>query len=222
MSNAMPKFNFSQSTIKTEEELQSLLGEEGGGRQYEDKYFKPGTHQVTIKAVVYQGTANDDSWGKFLLTLEGTNGKTMTDQVLVPLQGPVFTSAKSGKNTGYPYKKFKNVMGALGINITVPTLEAAVIESFSAPDTVLVGRSVSANMGYDGNSIGYGGKDEAGIKLYNITMKDGSTLSNAAGQTITFPERAAAVEYAEHHNIQLSYVNVLSYNAGEAVVDSAW
>lgn len=222
MSNAMPKFSFNQSTVKTDAELDQLLAAEGGGRQYEDKYFKPGTHQVTIKSAIYQGTANDDRWGKFLLTLEGTNGKSMTDQVLVPLQGPVFTSVKSGKNTGYPYKKFKNFMGALGITITVPTLESVVVESFTAPDKVLVGRSISANMGYDGNSIGYAGKDEAGIKLYNITMRDGSTLANAAGKTITFPERAAAVEYAEQQNIQLSYVNVLNYNEGPAVVAGAW
>jgi len=222
MSNAMPVFSFNQSTIKTDAELDSLLGAEGGGKVFEDKFFKPGTHQVTIKSVVYQGTANDDRWGKFLLTLEGTNSKTMTDKILVPLQGPVFTSAKSGKNTGYPYKKFKNFMSALGIEISVPTLESAVIESFTSPDTVLVGRSVSANMGYDSNSIGYEGKDEAGIKLYNITMRDGSTLANAAGKTINFPEREVAKEYAEQHGIILGYVNVLSYNQGEAVVAGAW
>ena len=219
MSNAIPKFSFSGSTIKSEEDLASL---EGGAKR-EDKYFRPGTYQLNITKVEYQGSASDDRWGKFLLHLEGTGGKTIRSQIMVPFRDVAFLG-KSGKNTGYPYSKFKNFMSALGIAVTVPTLETVLTEVFTNPDKTLVGRDISANIGYQGNYVGYMGKDEAGIKKYNITMKDGSVLSDASGKAMTFPEFEAALHHAEVKNIEgRRFVDVLDYNEGKAgVASSNW
>ena len=221
MSNAMPKFNFSQSTIKTEEELDAMLASEGGGKQKDDKFFKPGTYQLKIASVIYQGAANDDRWGKFLLSLQGVNGKAINYQVLVPLQGPVFTSA-SGKNTGYPFKKFQGFMAGLGITLSVKNLESSVVDLFSDPTKTLVGRSISVNIGYDGNHIGYVGKDSNGGKIYQVNMRDGSILKDAVtGKAISFSEYQAAVDYLKTTTIEVErYTNVLSLNPGEAVVGS--
>tara|TARA_R110000868_G_scaffold375983_3_gene640691 strand:- start:724 stop:1377 length:654 start_codon:yes stop_codon:yes gene_type:complete len=217
MSNAIPKFNFSDSTIKTDAELNDL------SPVFEDKYFRPGTAQVRIASVVYQGAAGDDSWGKFLLTLVGAGNKSITAQVLVPFRSPLYM-AKSGKNTGYPFQKFKNFMLGLGIKVSVPTLETVLTEVFTNPDKSLVGRDMSVNIGYEGNYIGYMGKDDAGIKRYNITMKDGSVLADASGKALIWPEYAGAAHHAELGNIEVSrFVNVLDYNEGTAVAaDGNW
>lgn len=219
MSNAMliPKFNLSGSTIKTDEELAAL----GGSGKDTSPYFRPGTYQVSITKVEYQGSASDDRWGKFLLHLEGANGKAIRSQVMVPFRDVAFTS-KTGKNTGLPFAKFKNFMLGLGVKVSVPTLEATLVEVFTNPDKTLVGRDVSVNIGYQGNYIGYAGKDEAGIKKYNITMKDGSVLADASGKVITWPEYGAAAEHADIHLIQINkYVDVLDYNEGKVATASA-
>lgn len=220
MSNAIPKFNLSGSTIKTDEELASLGG---SGSRDTSLYFRPGTYQVTITKVEYQGSASDDRWGKFLLHLEGANGKSIRSQVMVPFRDVAF-AGKNGKNTGLPFAKFKNFMLGLGIKVSVPTLEATLTEVFTNPDKTLVGRDVSVNIGYQGNYIGYAGKDDAGIKKYNITMKDGSVLADASGKMMTWPEYGAAAEHAEINLITVSkYVDVLDYNEGtKAAASSNW
>jgi hypothetical protein len=95
---------------------------------------------------------------------------------------------------------------------------------FTNPDKTLVGRDLSANIGYQGNYIGYAGKDEAGINKYNITMKDGSVLADASGKVMTFPEFEAALHHAEVNNIEVrKYVDVLDYNEGKAgATNSNW
>lgn len=217
MSNAIPKFNFSGSTIKTEEELSQLTGGERQG----DKFFRPGTYQANIVKVEYTGVASDDRWGKFNVHLEGTGGKEIRTTVMVPFRDIAYT-AKSGKNTGLPYLKYKNFMLALGVKLDLNNYQTVTAELFTNPDKTLVGKDVSINVGYEGNYIGYMGKDEIGIRKFNITMKDGSVLSDASGKIITFPERDAALHHAEVSLMTVDrYTRVLDFNEGKVSAPQA-
>lgn len=208
MVNEIPKFSLSKAKIKTEEELQARIVEQGGGEQ---KYLRPGKHDVTISSVTYEGKAKDDNWGKFLLTFAGLANKTTTTMLLVPLSDVEYRTA-DGKVTTFLYTKFRNFMTALGINVTVDTLEDVLNGNFAKPEKTLVGRTVTIDLGYDGNHVKYIGKSEIGEKTYNITMRDGSTLSSGTGQTLTFSDYDSAMAHAETSQISIQkFPSVLSF-----------
>lgn len=194
----MPKFNFSQSTIKTEAEFNKQEGDQTGG-----KYLRPGRHEVVITKVEYTGVAKDPNWGKFTLTLTGTGDKTTRYFLMVPFRDVMYVG-KSGKPTGIVYKKFKDLMGALGATITVDSLGEVLPTYFSNGGSALVGLKLAIELGYDGNYIKYAGKNEDGTKRYEIALKDGSVLlSKDALQPVTFPDPAAAEAFAVSSQIPI-------------------
>lgn len=206
---SIPKFNFSGSTIKTDEELEQKLAETGnnGG-----KYFRPGKHTVTIASVEYQGPAKDDSWGKFLLKLEGTGEKSTTAQVIVPFKDVMYT-AKSGKPTTYMFKRIQNFMKALGVELKISNLQDVLTAWFTNPSKTLVGKEVVVNIGYNGNHIAYDGKDSDGNAQFVIKMRDGSVQLDSKTLTpLLFSTRDAAMAMAESLNIEIQeYSSVLDY-----------
>jgi hypothetical protein len=220
MSNVIPKFNFSQASIKTDEELKTALSGERGN----DKYFRPGKYDVTIASVEYQGPAKDTNWGKFLLTLKGTGEKSIRAQVIVPFRDQKYIGA-SGKPTMLMFLRFTQFMTALGHTVTLDNLEETLTSVFANPERTLTGKVLGVEIGYDNNHIAYRGKDEIGVKKYVIQMKDGSVLSDASGKEITFPDIDSAKARAEQNQINLQeYVNVLSYHtsAANSKVGGAW
>lgn len=218
--STMPKFNFSNASVKTEEELQSSLESLGG----QSKYFRPGQHEVTIDSVVYQGNASDPTWGKFLLTLKGTGTKEITAQVMVPFQDIEYRTS-TGKTTKYMYLKFVGFMKALGYDVKIENLGELLPTVFTNPERTLVGRNIGIEVGYNGNHIAYRGKDEIGNKLYNIVFKDGSVLCDASKKPMVFNDWEAAARHAEANQTAISkYVEVLSYRTplNPNTVDASW
>jgi hypothetical protein len=212
---SIPKFKLTKAVIKTEDELQKKLAESGG---FKSKYLDPGKHDVTIQAAVFQGPARDPNWGNFKLTLEGLGEKTTTAFLLVPMADVEYTNPDTGKKTTFLYGKFQKFMKALGVVVTIETLEDVLNENFTAAEDgvvkALIGRTMTIQLGFDGNYIKYIGKDEIGTKVYNIVMADGSTLADTRGKALVFADFDAASAHAEANQIRVQkYASVLEYTA---------
>lgn len=194
----MPKFNFSQSSIKTDDEFNKQEGDQSGS-----KYLRPGRHEVVITKVEYTGPGNDKNWGKFTLTLTGTGDKTTRMFLLVPFRDVMYVNPNGkGKPTGLMFKKFKDAMSALGVTISVETLGTVLPTYFGNGGEALVGAKLAIELGYDGNYIKYAGKNEDGTKRYEIALKDGSVLLDKVSmQPVTFPDPNAAEAYAQSSQI---------------------
>lgn len=207
--SSIPKFKLSKATIKTEAELQEKLAQQ----ETKFKYLNPGKHDVTIKAVTYEGAARDPNWGKFKMVLEGMGGKTTTSYLTVPISDIEYRNPDSGKVSTFLYTKFRQFMQALGVAVTVETLEDVLNANFSNPDKTLVGRAITIDLGFDGNYVKYVGKDEAGLSVLHIVMKDGSTLADAKGKSLVFSDRDSAMAHAEANGIRIQeYSSVLEYS----------
>lgn len=218
--STIPKFNFSESVIKTEEELQASMESAGNS-----KFFRPGRYDVTIESVEYQGLAKDDRWGKFLLTLKGTGEKSIRAQVIVPFRGIEFVN-KNGKPSKFNYVKFVEFMTAIGKPVKVEELETLLPAVWSNPDRTLVGLNVGIDVGYDRTHIRYDGKDEIGLKRYAIEYGDGSTLCDASGKVMVFNDYDSALAHAEANQIEIQrFSNVLGYTtptAGNTNTSTNW
>lgn len=205
----VPKFNFTGSTIKTEAEMAAESDKAGGSG---GKYLKPGRHEVTITEVEYKGLAKDQNWGKFTLTLTGTGDKTIKSFLIVPFRDVMYVGA-SGKPTAFMYKKFKEFMAGLGVEVTVESLGDVLPQYFGNGGAGLVGLNVAIEVGYEGNYTRYAGKAENGEKKYNIVFADGALLMDRQLQVINFPDYASATNYAEANQIKLqAFPEILSYS----------
>lgn len=204
----IPKFSFSGSSIKSDEELNAKLAE----TDTRSKYFRPGKHTVTIAKADYQGLAGDDRWGKFLLTLEGVGGKSTTAQLIVPLKDVMYRT-KKGTETIFMFKKVQGFMAALGVGLTINNLQDTLTQYFSNPAKSLVSRELVIDIGYNGNHVAYNGKNAAGEVEYVIKMRDGSVVCDKTDLTpVLFTTRDAALAHAEGLQIQIEeYSSVLSY-----------
>lgn len=220
--SVLPKFNFSESPIKTQQELeQSLDALNPGG-----KYFRPGRHEARVTGVEYKGTASDPNWGKFMLTLEGTGGKTIKTLVMVPFKSIDFID-KNGRPTKFLYQKFTNLMSGLGYpGLRVEDLQTVLPEVWTKPEKTVVGREVGIEVGYQGNHVRYDGKDEIGNKKYALEMADGSTLCDASGRVMYFNDYEAALGHAESNQIVIDrFTSVLSFvpsTKTSQASDSSW
>jgi hypothetical protein len=219
----IPRFNLSKAKIKTQAELDAA---ESAAKAPGSKYLREGLHDVTIVAATYEGKASDDNWGKFLLKMEGLQGKTTSAMLLVPLEDVQYRTS-SGKVTTFLFTKFKRFMDAIGVKVTVDTLEDTLKTYFSDVSKTLVGTQVNIKLDYDNNHVKYLGKDEAGIVQFGIQMKDGSMIAGTNGKPLTFPDRDSALGHAESNQITIQdYASVLDYTAvaGQAkkTVGGSW
>lgn len=206
----IPKFKLTKATIKSEAELQTKLAETS---RFVNKYLDPGKHDVVLTAATYEGPGRDPNWGNFKITMEGGGKRTTSAYLLVPVSDVEYTNPDTGKKTTFLYTKFRQFMGALGVNVTIENLEDVLNDNFSKPEKTLVGRSVTIDLGYDGNFIKYMGKDEIGGKVYNIVMADKSTLADSRGKTLVFSDMDAAAAHAEANQIRIQrYSSVLEYS----------
>lgn len=223
MSN-VPKFDFSKSTFKTEEDLDAALQ---GDKKADSPYLRAGRHEVVISSAEYKGPASDARWQKLEIVYEAANKKTIKKTMLVPTTSFEYRGS-SGKDTLFVFQKFNNWIVSLGIpKITVKSAPVTLTEYFGKPEKSLKGMSLAITVGYDGNYVDYAGKDEIGNKKYQIRMKDGSTLLDKATlKTITFPDFDAAKGHAEQHQIVLqNFPDVLETSPGAVpskVANSSW
>jgi len=206
---SLPKFDFSKSSIKSTAELDTMAAEAGTS---EAKFFRPGSYEVEVTKVDYQGAATDPNWGKFLMTLEGVGGRTINAQLIVPIKDSVYVT-KAGKRTPIMFTKFKEAMEALGLPVTIETLQDVLTKNFSNPDKTLVGRRLTIEVQYKGNHLRYEGKEANGDKRYLIALASGATVNDADGNPLIFRDWQSAEGYAEQNSIEIrKFVDVVGYS----------
>ncbi len=212
----LPTFNFSGSSIKTDEELEAA----SGNKKKEDtsKVLRPGLYDLTIAEVEYAGQASDPNWGKLKLTLKGVGQKQVLDWLSIPVTDTMYTG-KSGKATAYPFQLFKKFSEAVGVKVSISNLKNTMNDLLGKSGEALVGKNIGVVIGYNRAHVNYAGKDEAGLVQYKITFP--ATKSQAEtdlvgpdAKIMVFPDRESAKEHAIAANIQLSdFPGVLEYTA---------
>lgn len=210
--SAMPKFDFSKSTLKTAEELNKAL--DGTGRK-ESLYLDSGMHDVAIIEAKYsEKVLSDPSWRQLHMTVEGAGKKTIKTSVLIPTSSFEY-SKNGGTATLFPFKKFVEFCAGLGFTPVKDADSAVTVltEYFAKPEKSLVGRETKVTIGYLKNHIHYDGKDEIGQRRFIIKMGDGSTLLNkATGKVMAFSDRDSAMAHAEQNQIDIQkYPDVTGY-----------
>jgi len=217
----MPKFNFSKATFTSEAALQEATGKKSGGK--ESKVMRPGRHEVTISAINELGAAaKDPSWYKFSLILTGTGGKEIRDLIMVPTTDVVYGADK----TMFPYNKLKNLLGALGVSLTVDNLGESLNATFGDLAS-LVGKNLAIEVGYQKSHVRFLRNDigeMTGVRIVNGRTKQ--DLVDASGVVLTFPDIAAAEAHVQANNIPYdAFPSVLSYVASSTPngkKDSNW
>ena len=204
MSN-LPSFDFSGSTIRTEEELNASLDKTQ--KKDTSKVFQPGNYDVTIDEVEYVGAAKDPNWGRLKLTLKGTGTKQILDWVSIPVKDVVYIG-KNGKPTAYMFQRFKRFAAALGVAVTPETLAEKMKVLLGKDGSALKNQVVTVTIGYSSAYVNYAGKDEAGLAQFKITFpargqQAETDLVGPNGKVMLFPDRQSAEEHAIGASINL-------------------
>lgn len=204
MSNTIPRFDLSGMSLKTDEELNTALKDSSGSQ---DRFFKPGKHELTVVSSEYLGVASDDTWGKVKVTLEGAGGKTINDFLLIPFRDLAVFKARNGENTTKPGQRIVNFLKAVGAETSIAKL-GDTLKTYFSKDNSLVGLNVAAEMGYRTNYVEYLGKDAAGVRMLGIVNKNGTRLEG----TPTFADYDSAHKYAEEKSIPVTrFVDIVRY-----------
>lgn len=165
--NQIPRFSFGGCSIKDDEQMNEELAKVGQN----DRFFKPGKHDVVIKEVAFEGMAkNDKSWGNLKLTLQGTGEKQTNVWVLFPTTDVVY----GPKKTMFPFKKLQEFAGALGEDLKVSTLEPVLKKLFAKPEK-LAGKSLAVRIAYERARAKFIGKGADGIVRLGLELADGTT-----------------------------------------------
>jgi hypothetical protein len=218
----MPKFDFSQCEIATDEELEAELGKTA--EHTGPKYFEPGKYDVVIEDVDFLGHAEKDpSWGKLSLTFKGVKDRTIRGMVLLP-----FSKIHYGaKKTTFPFKKFRSFCQAIGVTVTRDNIEQVLKQTFSKPEK-LKGVQLSIEVGYEKGYIRYAGKNVEGDKQYKLYTQDGNVVCGSHnGQPLLFPDFPSAEAYAAENKIVIDkFPQVTGYssipNGGVKQADANW
>lgn len=212
---ALPRFDFSGSSIKTEAELDLASGTK---KKDTSKVLKPGLYDLTIAAVEYAGQAKDPNWGKLKLTLKGVGEKQILDWIQIPVKDTMYTG-KNGKPTTWPFQVFRTFAEAVGVKVSVSNLKTTMTTLLGKEGEALVGKTVGAVIGYDRAYVNYAGKDAAGLIQFKITFPATrnqleTDLVGPDGKIMLFPDRNSANEHGVAAGITLSsFPSVLSYTA---------
>jgi len=198
----MTKFDFSKSSIQSDEELAQKMESSFKDRPYLD----PGTYEVVIKSAKSVGTDKfDKSWEQFEIVYEDAGKKTLTSFVQIPTNDFEYKGTKNGKPSMRPFGRVKKLVHALtGQDLTARNAGDVLTTLFSKPEKGLVGKTLKITVGYERMHVAYKGKDEIGQKKYVIQDgKTGAVTADDSGKTLFFPEMDAAKEYAAANNISL-------------------
>lgn len=186
-----PSFNLAQGNldIKNEEEFQEQAAKETGGKalqpgNYTLKIQNPDFHPNKETGSIY--CKGDPTWFNVKVELVAADGeRSLRHWVQVPTQKVRFGQ----KGTLFVFKKLKEFMAALGEDLTVDNLATVVPKYFNDPKA-LEGKEVDADVGYEGDYI-----EPAGNGQFRIVK--GGEAYQEDGETVTFPDRDAARNYAE-------------------------
>lgn len=207
----LPKFNFSDCSIQSDEQLDAELAKSAGN----SKFFQPGRHEVKVKSVEFRKiNERDPNWADLEVVLEGTGEKTIKDFISVPLKDVKFRN--NGKESLWPFKKVKQFCEAHGVELSISALTDGLNAVFRNP--ALVGAAVVAEIGYRKGYVKYMGKRDNGEKIYQLIDKDGNAVRSGADQpAVEFADFDAALNYAEDQKIPVDkYVSVLKYEKSAA------
>lgn len=195
----MPRFDFSGISVTTDEELQNLQAP----RKSTSKVFQPGLHEVTISAMEYRGAPKGDaSWIMFGVTYTGSSsekggeGKEIRETILVPTKDIKYGE----KQTVYPFTKLQTWCKALGVTLSIKTLQKDLATLFSDVSK-LIGSNLAITVGYENASVGYTRSKDGSVAFF-INKRNGSALTDEAGKTLTFPDRDAAQAYMDEAGIK--------------------
>lgn len=214
---AMPKFDFSSCSIKTDAELEEQLKKAGS----QDRHFRPGKHDVVIDKVEFKGLAEKDpNWGKLEVTLRGTGEKTTRDTVMIPFKDVTY----GAKKVLYPFKKLSQFCSSLGVELKVENLKSVMQSTFAKPEK-LVGKPLSVVVAYTKAHAEWAGKDGEGNSQYKLVLGDGNTYCGADGKPLLFPDYAAVAAFAKEQKIDYNgFCNVTEYcpSTAKAANEDNW
>lgn len=204
MSNAMPKFDFSKATVKSDADLEAALPKKGKT----SSIFKPGLHEVTITEATYEGPAKSDpTWSNVAITYAGAGGKTIRDYILVPSKDLVYGE----KKTLYPFQRLQTLINGLGMQLTASNVGKVLGQVMGNLDN-LKGLNVAIEVGFNrahGKLVKTGESAHVEIVLANKTL----LTDPATGIPMQFPNFDAAEAHATGANIAFdSFPRVLSYS----------
>lgn len=200
MSNEMPKFDFSGSSIASDAELDEALKSEANT----DRRFEPGQYEVEIENVTYHAKGKqDDTWTTLAVELRGTGDRKIKTFVLVPSRdlryGP--------KKTLFPFKNLQSFCSALGVELKRENIEQVLKGVFSKFDT-LKGARVKVELGFRKGYVKYVGKNAEGANQYHLHTADGNVVCSSENTPIVFPDFAAAAEHAKQEKIEIEDLSV--------------
>ncbi len=204
-----PMFNLKAGNLgfKSDADLQKKLDEPQG------KGFQPGNYDLQIIAAEFHANketgsiycAGDDSWLNVVITCAGTEDRTTKYYVQVPTNNVYFKGAK-GKPTLFVFRKFTEFMAAIGVPVTLETLDKVVPKYFSTPSKALTGLKFNADIGFDGPYIEKVSDTECRI------IKNGKALEDESG-VVTFPDFQSARAYADGARIKTSRPSIVKFTA---------
>ena len=220
---ALPKFNIKNLDLN-DEALDKMIADDAP-KTSNSPHFRPGAYDVQIGKVEYKGqSAADATWAKYVITLNGAGGKTITDMIMVPTTSKLTMTVKGKdgpKESTAAIARLKEFIMALGSDFSVAKLGELLTVYFSS-ETALVGQNLNAQIGYAGTHIAYLGKVD-GQSTYGLAYRSGDRLDN----TPTFQSFEDAKNYCAEKNIGVKlFVEVLKYDrssvGNSSVTDSDW
>ncbi len=214
-----PKFNLNAGNLgfKSQDELDAKVNEKAGG-----KGFPKGNYDLQIVSADFHKNkdtqeiycAGDPTWFNVVVTLEGTEGRTIKHWVQVPTSDIHFGK----KRTLMVYKKFTEFMASIGVPVTLENLGKVIPQYFSAPGDKLPGLKLNCDIGYEGPYA------ERGDDGQYLVIKGGKALEDADG-VIKFPDFASAKAWAQGERIELSFTSIVKFTAMKTAPkadDSGW
>lgn len=203
MSN-LPKFNFKTVDLSDEQLNEKIEADKAGDG---GKFLKPGKHELQVIKSEYKGQASDATWAKWVVTYEGTGGKTITDMIMVPSSKVTYTTRNNEEGV-FAVKRLKNFVEALGGEFLLKTL-ADTLTVYFGKEGALNGTHIGAELGYPGTHVKYMGKKD-GVARLALAYKSGDLVEGAPD----FTSYDDATTYCEEKGIDLKrFVEVLSYVA---------
>lgn len=200
--SSLPKFDFSSMQLDDSGLDEMIAADKKANKQF----FKPGNHEVKVKGLEYKGTVESDpTWHKYRVVYEGTFNKEISDLVMIPSKDVVMVT-KDGEKSTYPFRKLKDQMAAVGVDLKLANL-GATLDKYFGKEQALVGKDLRFEVAYAGPHVKYVGKDQAGNGQYQVV----SRREEAILETI-FSDYASANEAAEKEGLQLKrFVDIVKY-----------
>ncbi len=217
MENVMPKFNFSGMDL--DKSLDELLPADKGNKP---KNFRPGAYDVVIKGIENKGASeSDNTWLKLVVTLEGTDGRTITNLLMIPTARLHFNTA-SGKGGNLPATRLRGFVSSLGYRVETASDLVAVGQRLIENGASFIGMNIGIQVDYQGTHIAVDGKDAATDKPIFVLRRGNKDklLDTTTGKPVVFSAYDAAKNYAETVlKAKVSYPEVVRWSKSQVEND---